>query len=229
MQHIAWHVKQQGKVDVDHYFTAMDAMNGAGKSSSTAAGQGKILSAGWVKDLALIGVLLQRMCRAKTLEKQLVAYHALQGYTSDPHNTLCLLLQHAGPVMSLDDDARGAGTASRGHGKSTPFMLYNVGEKKPPSELKALPEFKAPTASSPTQVVGSSTHTTPAADGTVPETLPAEPAEASNADIAALSDAARAVFSAPVVDGSSEAFSDNVVVADLAAANAAKYEEDDDE
>merc|ERR1719468_338113 len=36
-QHIAWHIKQEGKVDVDHYFTAMEAMNGAGKSFSKAA------------------------------------------------------------------------------------------------------------------------------------------------------------------------------------------------
>jgi len=209
-RHIAWHVKQEGKVDVDHYFTAMEAMNGAGKSFSKAAGQGKIISAGWVKDLASIGLLLQKMCRSNKLENQLKAYNALQEYTSDPKNALCMLLQHAGPVLSLDDIAIGGGVSKSS--RKVPLLLFNVGEKRPSSELKPLPELKAPATAAAAQPVGQE-----AVDLAVSVDLAAETAAACEVLNKQLS----------CDEGDETAFSDTVNVDDLAARVASEYEDED--
>jgi len=98
---IARALKKHGETNVDTFFETMDAMSDAGKSASTMAGGGKVCTSGWIKDLNLIGLLLNKIGRAKTLEEQLKAFKALKGYTSKEDNLLCQMLTFAEPVIDL--------------------------------------------------------------------------------------------------------------------------------
>lgn len=100
---IAYYVKKQGATNVDTFFQTMDAMKAVGRAASKAADGRAVPPASWVKDLNFIRVLLNKMARGKTLEKQIQAFNALQKFTSRTDNIICQVLIHADPILTLHD------------------------------------------------------------------------------------------------------------------------------
>jgi len=159
VRQIAVIVKRQGGGDVDTFLDTMDAMKAAGKSSSTAVGGGKVVVSGWVRDLNFIGLLVTKMGRARTLDKQLQAYHALRAFTSNPDNMLCMLLQHAQPISDIGDSSGSLALPERRTTALINLDDVDVGDIEEDAPLPELEDIPVPVVSD-AEVAAAAEHVT---------------------------------------------------------------------